>query len=143
MTDSTTFKFFTFPNNDTLSQKIHGELVRLLRVDGTMALLKPVRIESREPLTAPKFGAKAMLKTISALALAAASMTAPAVAQDVKAPVAAVNAPVAPVLALGSNGLAGATIIGGVAVVGIAAIAVLASDDDDNTSATSGSTSGT
>ena len=66
-----------------------------------------------------------MLKTISALALAAASMTAPAYAQEVKAPVAPVNV-------LSSNGLAEAYVAGGVAVAGIVVIAILAGDDDDN-----------
>ena len=72
-----------------------------------------------------------MLKTISALAFAAATITAPAFAQDVKAPV-------APVADLSSKGLAGAGayVVGGVAIVGIAAIAIVASDDDDNTSST-------
>jgi len=78
-----------------------------------------------------------MLKTISALALATASMTAPAFAEDVKAPV-------APVVELGSDGLRGAYVFGGVAVVGIAAVAILAgSDDDDDSAGSTGSTNGT
>lgn len=85
-----------------------------------------------------------MLKTISALTLAAASVTAPAFAQNATAPANVVNAPVAPVTTLSSSGLAGASIIGGIAVIGVGAIAILASDNDDSSgTSTVTSTSGT
>ena len=71
-----------------------------------------------------------MLRIISALALATASMTAPAFAEDVKAPVAQV-----PVLQ--SSGLSGAYVVGGIAAAGVAAIVILAASDDDDDSSTS------
>jgi len=72
-----------------------------------------------------------MPKTISALTIAVASITAPALAQEVKAPV----APVA--TNLSSSGLAGAYIAGGVAIAGVVAISILAADGNDSSSVTS------
>lgn len=78
-----------------------------------------------------------MLKTISALAIATASFTAPALSQDVAAPV-------APVADLNAKGLAGAGayIVGGITIVGIAAVAIgLGSDDNDGSGDATGGTS--
>jgi len=80
-----------------------------------------------------------MLRMISALALATATITAPAFAQNTK-PSAQVNAPVAPVGNLSSNGLAAAGIAGGVAVAGIVVIAILAGNNDGTSTTSTPST---